>query len=416
VESGGLGLRWSCRERTRDGSRPSDSTGNENDDKNTLARHAPPSGLMAAALHMGLLWRFGFDAHRIVWQIQVDILGVTFDQSGVLPEERSGEFSTFVSATVGLERARDHAKGADRGESKSRQVRARTLCCSETVALAVNRPRKSSSFWEVAGGNEGNDKIVLVFQVPVPVARSSEEALAWWSGETGFVGGSDELTGGGYLVAAPPSTLSVVVTAHAEYAEEEEQEQEDRRVGRADIGMNHLVNLERMMGTGRRWPVVFQGDMPFNGADDGCGGGSVRIRVKQCVSIVSGSDPVRNEELEEEEEEPEQEEKLGSLSLTKSAASVSCDFDKSVTRLGMVLQPLSAREGQKRGCYIQKVHPGTAAAARGLRAGMTLECLNGVDGVSSLAFSVILTRLKQRPTSTRWVQTFSSRNLPHGSV
>ena len=95
-----------------------------------------------------------------------------------------------------------------------------------------------------------------------------------------------------------------------------------------------------------------------------------------------------------------------------NAATVSCTFGVGVSRLGMVLQPLSIDEDEKRGCYIEKVHSGMPAAEKGLRPGMTLEHLNGEDGMSSASFNSILSRLKQRPMFSRWAQTFSSRSLP----
>ena len=184
--------------------------------------------------------------------------------------------------------------------------------------------------------------------------------------------------------------------------------------------MSELSEEHKSLRSLVHWPSVVEDNVELGhpGEDTETMTGSVHIRVSQCVLIVSGSPPIRSiSEIEKGHSSPKKITECNApVNLTglrpgSSLSTITCTFGKSVTRLGIVLQPLICK-GAKLGCYIEKVHPGTVAEEEGLRSGMTLEQLNG-NNASRIAFSDILIEMRKRPVITAWKQSFSTRNLPH---
>ena len=441
-----LELCWRCTRRVLDASDPTAKGGfvkqpHDTSDENISTKngrkykHLPQHGLVGAALHMGLLRSFGFHSHRVVWQIRLEFLDASFK----VPDSNASVGEASFSILAALKRSHGNIGCGSCVAIKSGKDNCEDYCSEELdVSMSEDQQARSKDYCTYVKkghyergsprSNETNGDIdsangVVIFHIPIPSADSFQEALSWWSGEAGLVKGGADSLGSCYPVAPPPTTLSVDVVSKTGPSR-------DYLYGSFSMGLNKLRLMPPVMSELSEehkslrslvhWPSVVEDNVELGhpGEDTETMTGSVHIRVSQCVLIVSGSPPIRSiSEIEKGHSSPKKITECNApVNLTglrpgSSLSTITCTFGKSVTRLGIVLQPLICK-GAKLGCYIEKVHPGTVAEEEGLRSGMTLEQLNG-NNASRIAFSDILIEMRKRPVITAWKQSFSTRNLPH---
>jgi len=345
-------------------------------------------GFVCAALHSGLLSRFGYTELRVVWEVEIRVLKAQY------------EHNIFV----GNGSSRVHVV------EDPRQVHGAVWLTSEGACNS-----------EVATQDNGIDRALLrqhggglinhlynvdynshhLFHVPITSASTYLDALFWGSG--GDNGASAQLSWFHLLPPPPPSTLSISLYHPPKYRSFH-NDHKDHQVGYADVSLSSLLSASHQ--SVRRVELRRERDDSNSGGGSSMHSsssssfmdivGSLDIQLQQRVVVASGPAPTRRSASELAKTAS-----FAPVHMSKSNPGlVRCLYGKDDVKLGLELKRLPSG-----GCIISNVVPNSVSANGGLVKGMSLIKIGNRQGgrdVTGLSFTSILNLLKLRPQKTYW--------------
>ena len=320
-------------------------------------------GFVCAAIQSGLLSRFGYLDLRVVWEVEIQILNVQYENSAIQHSDVHG--AVWLSSK----------------NTKESQEESNVTHPDNGIDRRLLRQHGGGLISHLDNIEYNSHHL---FQVPVTSSLTYRDALFW--GRGGDIGANVNLNWFHLLPPPPPSTLNITL-----YNEESYLGHTSTNVLLSSLSTSDPTNnnIHRV--------CLVKETQKDDGSSTMVTTGSLELEIKQQVNIVSGTAPTRKIGAGS-----------GAGSDTDSLQHVSRSnpgLIRCVYSQGDVSMGLELKRFPMGGCLIVSVVEGSVSDQAGLSKGMSLIKVGNHRGgkdVTNLDFNKILELLKKRPQKTYW--------------